>query len=1216
MVTAPALDDEVRLRGSERDRHDFYTQGRPLRLSDFQLKALEMIAKSTKQGITQSDLAKALQIDPRNLFHQLKNLLAFQVITRLPVSYQKSFTYLLYLARFAPRDDVDLIDLTRGGPEERRGASVLPSVISIRSRIMDLLQTAPGRTLPATEVYRLLGDLNHIRIYRRNISWLVCKGYIECFIAQELGGVPGKILKFKKSYGEVEKKAPSPQPSPRPASRPFEERCSAAVRGLSMERQVHDYIDAAGPRGVTLTEIMGRFGVDRKYAYRIGERLCGKIFSNSQIIKIAEFVGKERRHRFFTRTGQSRSETSIASETPSSIQRDSITRMKRLEKLLEVVEEHVIVESGKPLVLMIQGMLQEQDFQMDGKTLKRMVKQLETEGRLRTFVVVLNGMNRLIITRADVSPDDPRVKEYIEKMRRSKSELTAPSSADLALPAAEATAEMEHAKEHKYRLQKYGYVFGIFQRCRLLHTYLMETIILPRLIPNQGQDHGRGMRDEGWLCETLPAFFRALPLSLFLRIVGVGEMSSQLSAYLRNERNHHLALEELPPWVKEELHRRRVDRHKTVVKTLMDILGRLGLAAVDNRYPSVAFRLPFQYRLSRLASVIDVRSQKIVKTIEFVNAPAVEEYWNWLATLPESVSTLLAEGTLEALPDVYRAACTRENWQIISPFSRSFRKALRRLLDGDVQQREQAIDTLAADFDIDRDVVLREYHVLEEEVQRMRGRRAEERRERRLKRDKTIRPPLYPRPASDESSESEEETAIVTTKGRRAVLHSFSPTDLETLRLGYFVLYLPQFRGPAGTIRWSLLSRIIGTVLGSGEELRAFFARFQNSFDQSQKMLRLERTLQTIDALVEDGLLSAPPTIGEDVSLEEGFETMFKYYQDASQKVDEAKQRLRARQTELLRAGEDIFHLRVGPLYKASSIFDPELLFKRMSRSQQFRYFSSTSYLIPAPKTPPVGQASAESAVWIAMKKTLAAPLGSYDSGQMKEYLSVHGRDSIEECIQEMIAAGLLTRGDSVRFRLRVPGSDFLVHEQFIALVEGEQGHGQGWEGPMERGDTGSGSGSGNGGGDALRGGEGEERETDLMEGWRAVAAGRMRICFEMTRGVPVVKMAAAGPSRPAKRPRKTAALTTAISRHFEGASSSQYLWMGMRGERRPDILRAVCRYVYEMVAVRPGISLRNLQEGGHPFVSPSEVAAAVQVLEQAELVKAEDGMNNYFVNM
>lgn len=1164
---------------SQQDRLDFYTQGRPVRFSDFQLRVLELISKAAERGITQSDLSKALQMDPRNLFHQLKNLLGFQIITRLPVSYQKSFTYLLYLARFAPRDEVEFVDLTRT-QDYNQDACMLPSVVAIRSRIMDIIQSAPGRTLPATEVYRLLGDLHHIRIYRRNISWLVCKGYIECFIAQELGGVSGKILKMKKSYSESDKRPVSQ--TLKVSNLMMQEKYSGAVKFLALERQIHDFIDAHGPRGVTLTEIMWNFGVDRKYAYRIGERLCGKVFSNSDIFKVAEFVGKERRHRFFTRSGQARGETSVSLEAFTSTHRDSITRFKRIEKLLQVVEEQVIVESGKPLVLMIQALLQEQEFQMDGKTLKRMVLQLEAEGRLRTFVVVLGAIHRLVITRADIAPDDPRVKEYIDNMKRSKSELsTAPPSPKPDSQTAGLLGDTSQAKNHKFKLQKYGYVFGIFQRCRLLHRYLIESIVLPNR--TNGEE-----KDDPWLCETLPVFFRTIPLSLFLRIVGVGEMSFQLSAYLRDERTHNCTLDTLPPWVKEELHRRRVDRHKAVIKTLMDMLGQLGLSLVDNRYPSVAFRLPFQYRLNRLASVIDLNSQKIIKTISFETLGAVDEYWDWLAGLPDSKID-----NVDGLPDVYKAACNGENWQIVSPFSRSFKKALRRVLDSttDADQVDLELETLAADFDIDRDLVRREYQLIAEEVQRIRRLRADERRERRMKRDAPPPTPILPKPENSESDEAE--STLAAGKCRKAVLQSFSESDLGALRLGCLILHMPPFKGPAGTIRWNLLSRISKNTLGTSEELRAFFARFQNSLEQSQKMLCLERNLQSVDTLALAGFMASPPTYVDESSIEDYFQTMFQYYQESIGRVEEGKRRLRAHQVKLLHEGADSSELSLGPLYKTSSIYDPEVLFKRMSRSQQFRYFCSTPYIIFAHKPPPYAFVASSSASWIAIKKTLAAPMGSYDSGQMKEYLSTFGTESIESCIREMISAGLLTRGDSVRFRLRVPGSDFLVHEQFLALVEGEER----WEGPVRK--------------DSMDENAGE---LDLMmENIRAAAAGRLRISFEMARGVPQVQFAPSLP-RHAKRARNSSdTLSTVMKRHLDACLSPQFLWIGMRDEPRAEILRAACKYVYEIIAGHAGISLRNLQESCLPFLSPSEAQQAAKLLCEAGLIETEEGIANYY---
>jgi hypothetical protein len=1149
----PKLDEpNVHILTSSEDRLRFYTEGRPLKLNDLQIQTLEILAKAGPSGITQSEVAKILSLDPRSFFHQLKSLIDWHIIVRLPVSYQRTFTYLLYLSRFAPDDEAVF---SRPTDPHDESVSVLPSVIAIRNRIMDILQSAPQRTLPATEVYRLLGDMRHIRIYRRNINWLVCQGFLECFIAEELGGVAGKILRWKKPLTDVRINKKEPIIIDRP-------KLGFVVRGITLERQVHDYIDQSGPKGVTLSDVMWDFGVTRKLAYRLGERLTNpKIHPSSDVVKAPEFHGKERRHRFFTKTGQMRSITS-AEELDDVIllgssARDSVTRTKRLKALLDIVNEEVVVESGKPLASNLQRRLAETSHTMDTKTLKRLIEHLESQGQLRVIIIALAGVNKTVLMRADLTPDDPNVVGYIENMKRNRADVAAPPNSQ--------SLELSTSREHKYHMQKYGYVFGVLARCRLLHTFLLQSVIFP-----QG-DLERGDR---WLCETLPAFFRILPLDLFLRIVGVGEMSSTMRTFLSDPGNRTLSLEELSAEIKEEIHRRRVDRHKTVIKRLMEMLAQLGLAAPDNRYPSVAFRLPFQFRLSRMAGILD-KSGRVVRTVDFTTPGAINEYWDWLASLAEADAT----ESMNNLSDIYLLAMQKESWQAVSPFSRSFRKGLRRIvsLSSSITSAELDIELgkLAEDFEIDRESVLRAYSELADEVERDRNRRIEERRARREKRSHTSRR-IQPRESDPEHPMEAEETG----PHRKAVLQTFSPSELEAIRVAFFCLQLSQFRSVAGTLQWTLVENLyqrgIITGMRASEELRCMVQRFLNSWEQSRRMRRVEHQFRTIEALCAIGAIDDIPQMTQDGNIEEYFEMVYMYYQQLIAKLPEIQKRVRHQQNQIrsLKEISDVTFLDCTP-----SIFDPELNWKRMSRAQQQRYFSRVpSFFIPAggdhsPKSP------IYSPEWIAIEKTFAMPVSEYDAHQAKEYLQNFDQGRIDGALEQMITSGLVSRGESNRFKPRIPGSEYHVHEKFIALVDSDGT----WV-------------------------EGE----GFRETLRGVVRGQISLSYEVPRGSTASRAVITQLYRGASLSDR---ISTSIERYMRGNSNVDALWFDLHGRPKANILMAACRIVNDEITTRPGISLQNLNSACWPFLTNTEVSDCIGILLQARFIDVESASQSNLTN-
>lgn len=1155
------------------DRLAFYSGGRPLKINDIGMRTLDIIAGSGQKGVTQSEVAKRLCIDSRSFFHQLKSLLEFKLVARIPVSYQKTFTYLLYLPVFLPQDD--LIPVPAAGSEAVHAEAILkpvPSLTDVRSRIMDILQSAPSRTLSSVEVYRLLGVPAHVKIYRRNVSWLVENGFIECFVADELGGVVGRILKYKKPLTDVVRRAAKKGATDLLSRGVY---CGEVLRGISLEKQIHDFIDRSGPKGVTLSEMMWAFGLGRKLAYRITERLIdGKFVSGSEIIKVPEFVGKERRHRLFTKTGkikvqQGEDEEELA--VPGSANRDSITRSRRMRALVEIVQEAVFIESGKALVSILQKRLNENDYMMDSKTLKRMVQHLEAEGKIRSITLVLpNNLHKTILTKPEISPDDPRILEYIENLQRQRIELgphREPPTLDVE------TGNEGLRREHKFHMQKQGYVYGVLQRCRLLHEYIIERHVWPRQTTESG---------EAWLVETLPVFFRQLTVGDFLKIIGVGEMSTELSLFISNGHNTALKLEDLPVKIKNELHRRRADRHKGVVKKLMDLLSQLGLAFSDNRYPSIAFRLPYQYRVAKSASVLDLGTGAVLKAIDLTCRERLDEYWDWL-----SRQAGVADTVSPSLPNVYTLAIRKESWQVVSPFSRALRQSLRRLLlNKDQLSREefaQEVEKMAGDFDTEKDLIANALVDLDAEQEKERVRRSEEKRASRQnlhRRTASIRPAVV---VDNENSGTESEGGDV--RQRKAIMTSYSLAELESLRLAFLILQQPQFRHSTGNLQWSLIEHLYHAgVVGDGglrpsEEFRAMFQRLLLSFDQNQKIRHVEWRYRYLLAAVKSGRIEPLVVEGEQPQ-ESLFEQTYVYFANLMGQVDRIKQEVRERQR-----GVDVSALfgKMIIIDEECSVVDPEPHVKKMTRTQQIRYFFDKPPII---HPEPVVKSTEFELEWRAIKKTLAVSVPEYDAVEAQRYLEQFEPARLETAVLEMVEFGLLAKGgDSSRFRRRIPGGEYLVSEKFQFLLEEH-----GWplleKSDMERRE--------------VRAGD----RIDIVSTLRLALREEIDLTFEMqSRSNPKITIELS-PDHGSVKDR----LDVAMQEYLEKATDRSLVWFSLEGRFQRVISVNCCRLVLEEISSRPGTSWSSLCNSQYPFMCSDEVSAVLDVLMRAQLIEQESG--------
>jgi len=142
------------------------------RISNSQYLVLEAIAKNRSKGITQNDIAKKLNMDPRSLFHCLKILMDFKLIVKYPVVSKGIFTNLCILIRYALKNPsyleyrnrnekmfnkYHLLDESNNKGSSTKDSNEEDDMISVNSalvkiKITEILNSALNNILSATNL--------------------------------------------------------------------------------------------------------------------------------------------------------------------------------------------------------------------------------------------------------------------------------------------------------------------------------------------------------------------------------------------------------------------------------------------------------------------------------------------------------------------------------------------------------------------------------------------------------------------------------------------------------------------------------------------------------------------------------------------------------------------------------------------------------------------------------------------------------------------------------------------------------------------------------------------------------------------------------------------------------------------------------------------------------------------------------------------------------
>jgi len=644
-------------------------QGRAIRLSDYARPLLHIIASRGPDGILQPELGRLAKVDQRAVHYHLSELIQYGVVAKVPVSSKKTATFLVLLSRWIE----DETDLCASLPNmSGAGFSIRLPYGQLKRRLTEVLQSAPtsGRTMSVNDLIDIIPELDvsrpMLRYVRMAMQEMTHSGHVELILTRSLGGPSYFLYKFKRLYivgendehrlpddlqGRLEDSHESMEDSPDFISDTEEGTWAPLlVPFVALEKQARDLVAASGTRGIVIRDLKNGLGASTKFATRLYERLTTrKLVGNSDVVKVTESHGRERRHRLFIENpvdidmGECKAKAVL---TPELRQQIFLEIMREQADGVLVVSRPAIVEVGHRIAMVVND-----QHTIDMKTVARLVESLEAAGQLRTVHVVLkNGATKVIACPPDLPASNPTLLEMIREMKgENKKPESSSSESEQEEVYSDDGPKVRHRQiNYRQQLEIYGLVHGVMQKLRVMHFYLIETF-------------GGG----GGEFNTAEALFLQLPLGVFLKLVSTAVPTPELHAYIIDERNHGVRLDEMPGKLRAEIAKKRGLRLRQINKLLVGHMTDLGLITPVQDEDTLArynLHLPPRFLLSSLlhaTSPPDARSSSILPASTPAEADA---YWQalrdaWCGCQTDDVD-------FGRIPVVYGKAVCLDEWAV------------------------------------------------------------------------------------------------------------------------------------------------------------------------------------------------------------------------------------------------------------------------------------------------------------------------------------------------------------------------------------------------------------------------------------------------------------------------------------------------------------------------------------------------------------------------
>lgn len=359
----------------------------------------------------------------------------------------------------------------------------------------------------------------------------------------------------------------------------------------------------------------------------------------------------------------------------------SVGNLQRRNHILELLEEEKVLEMGMGLVKSYEALLEKQGiktaFRVDKKTVVRTCNSLASDGLASVHVVqvpLLNGnyATRSFLLHKSLAADDTFVREFIQNVSErnllyypniQKTKRLYEDGIEIDRVTAKKTrptSQQEHLDEPAVCEERnsssvladnlissvvplesvqfldiprdtvastYGYIRTRIVRARLFHEWLFSIM--------KGENDGAPYKNMGVF--TTSTIFMDMPLELFLKIVGIRQITAEMKEFLDDPKNRELPISKLPSGTKF-LALRKNSRLKQKLHEILDILMYLHavlpveapeMAEQANRSDRYSIRLTPSYQMvSRVPFydlVLDV--QTLIRFFDVTSKNTLDEFW-------------------------------------------------------------------------------------------------------------------------------------------------------------------------------------------------------------------------------------------------------------------------------------------------------------------------------------------------------------------------------------------------------------------------------------------------------------------------------------------------------------------------------------------------------------------------------------------------------------
>lgn len=575
-------------------------------------KLLSAIYQTGPKGMYQSDLAKQTGTDPRSLHHYLKRVIVAGLVEKIPVSYNRTFTYRLTFWSFSQaknkqeNGDASSADLVRLDCETDYGA-ISGNTQELRLSIVQCL--AKHGTIPITGMYlrEEIGMPNQ-KLFNNALLKLKQQGIINVTDERKiLGGRSSRVIKLvvdveeaiafvtrkylkSKSKSEdfvshekdlaADKNIVNNQPLPSSEIPSF-----VPDSNIPVKERIVAIVRHKGTQGTTVAELSSTLSIDTKYLYRKLMECAIKDASElnlvendlNLLVKTSEFVGKERRLRIFglehwRALQESESKDSLKTPNLGGIKKvtSSMTLAARQKMLLQLLSEqqpHNLLEINKALGKVLAERLAT-IHEVDTKTLHRTTTMMASAGLLKKREIVLvNGEDsRKRISRTFLYPVDmPEsvFETHLLQLTKPDPPTHIPSDAPENEQEAQELLAAEHKVPQKNLAPHFGYVSGLMAKAQIIHEYLLQTVMSSKV-----------ETFSELVFSTTLVMFTEMPFGVYRKVIGVSHIPpSFVDRYMELDQ---VPLSHLHPDFKPIKYSRAL-KHRRVIWLICGILHAMGL---------------------------------------------------------------------------------------------------------------------------------------------------------------------------------------------------------------------------------------------------------------------------------------------------------------------------------------------------------------------------------------------------------------------------------------------------------------------------------------------------------------------------------------------------------------------------------------------------------------------------------------------------------------